>query len=432
MARTRTLDEALHELEDETRKLRDLKQHKGSRFVASGADPEVTNHIADGGTVERGTGEPRDYAFDSRASGGKGHRVVQPGPGYFGGRGLAKALVDIARHRTEGMTPAYQAKALAESTDTSGGFLLTPEIAQSVMMLIRNRVAVTKMPITQVQPRSKLYVLPGLASGASAAWMAENAAIPASAENFEIAAQLVPRPLGSLVAISNRLLADATSDNPVSAGGVEDVIRSDVADLMAVTMDGGLLTGSGTIAPKGLLNVTGTTPLPAGLIAANGSQVSYALLVQIVGALQQQSMPFSSPGWIFSGRTLTSLMSLTNSIGAPLLANSGLLTVDPSGTTGKLLGYPFAVTNAIPVNQTYGTASNTSTIIFSSDWSECFVGDWQELAIDSSQEAAYTTDGGTTWVSAFQNIQTLFRATLWADMAVRRPAAFVLASGILP
>ncbi len=199
-----------------------------------------------------------------------------------------------------------------------------------------------------------------------------------------------------------------------------------------VTYDAGLLTGSGTIAPKGILNVSGTTPLGAGVIGANGSQVSYSLLVSIVGALQQANMPFTSPGWIFSGRVLTSLMSLTNSIGAPLLAASGLLKVDSSGTTGTLLGYNFAVTNAIPNNQTYGTASNASTIIFSSDWSELFVGDWQSVAVDSSQEASYTPDGGTTWISAYQSMQTVFRSTLWADMAIRRPAAFVVAGGIQP
>jgi len=92
------------------------------------------------------------------------------------------------------------------------------------------------------------------------------------------------------------------------------------------------------------------------------------------------------------------------------------------------LGYPFAVTNAISNAQTYGTSNNTSTIIFASDWSELFVGDWQLFGMDSSQEASYTPDG-TTWISAYQSQQTVFRATLWADMAIRRPAAFVLASG---
>jgi HK97 family phage major capsid protein len=275
--------------------------------------------------------------------------------------------------------------------------------------------------------------MPALTSGASASWLAENAAIPASAQTFGIAATMVPRPLGSLVAVSNRLLADAVAGNPSSAGSAEQVIQADIANLMAVTMDAGLLQGDAAgPAPYGILRTTGTTPLPAGTIATNGSEVSYPLLIAIVGALRQASMPFTSPGWIFSGRTLTSLMSLTNSYGEPLLSSAGLLTVDPTGTTGQLLGFPYVVTNAVPNNQTYGTAANASTIIFSSDWSELFIGDWQLFSVDSSQEASYTPDGGTTWISAYQSQQTVVRATLWADMAIRRPAAFVLAGGIVP
>jgi len=426
---TPTLAEAISKIEEEAAQLRKRSEHGGSRMVQAGADADVVDHIAKGGSVRRGSGEPVEHAG---TYGTKDARTVEPGAGRGGGRGLAKALLDVARHRTEHMTPLSESKALSESTDSAGGFLLTPEIAQSVMMLIRNRVAVARMPITTVHPRSKQFVLPGLAGGASASWLAENAAIPAAAETFNIAASMVPRPLGSLVAISNRLLADATSDNPNSAGNVEDVIRSDVADLMAVTFDAGLLTGSGTIAPRGILNVTGTTALPAGTIATNGSQVSYALLVAIVGALQQANMPFSSPGWIFSGRTLQSLQTLTTSIGSPLLASSGLLTVDSSGTTGRLMGYPWCTSNAVPNNTSFGTANNASTIIFASDWSELFLGDWQSVAIDSSQEASYSPDGGTTWISSYQSQQTVFRATLWADMAIRRPAAFVLTPGILP
>jgi HK97 family phage major capsid protein len=413
------LNDLLAELESDVSNLTD---HGPSRFVGDDADADYARKVA-----------ARGAAWGTKSYGTKtasGSRLVGGGSG----ESLARAIVDVAQHRTDHMQRAYTHKALAEGTDSAGGFLLVPEISDSVMMLIRNRLAVLKMAVSHVQPRSKQYLLPGIAAGATASWLAENSAIPASVESFQIQATMVPRPLGSLVAISNRLLADATADNPSSAGSAQDVITADVADLMSVTMDAGLLAGAaGGPAPRGILNTAGTTPVPAGVIGANGSSPSYGILTAIAGTLQQASMPFTSPGWIFAGRTLQSLMALTNSYGEPLLlGRPGLLEVDPAGSTGKLLGYPFACTNAVPVNQTFGSAVNASTIIFSSDWSELFVGDWQLFAIDSSTEAAYTPDSGTTWISAFQNQQTLIRATLWCDMAIRRPAAFVLAQGILP
>ena len=107
-------------------------------------------HIAAGGNVQRGTGKRVDNAgqFGTKSAG----RTVQPGRGNGGGS-LAKSILDIAFRRMDGMVPTMQSKALAESTDTAGGFLLTTELADSVLMLIRNRAAVTKMPITTVAPR---------------------------------------------------------------------------------------------------------------------------------------------------------------------------------------------------------------------------------------------------------------------------------------
>ncbi len=80
---------------------------------------------------------------------------------------------------------------------------------------------------------------------------------------------MVPRPLGGLVAISNRLLADAVAENQWSAGSVDDVIKRDIADLIAVTLDNGLING-GSNAPTGILNTTGTTALAGVTIPTNG------------------------------------------------------------------------------------------------------------------------------------------------------------------
>jgi HK97 family phage major capsid protein len=433
MPRPANLNEVLDDLDAQVNR---LGQHGGSRYVGPGADPEVARHVAAGGSVEYGTGRPmpfeaRDYA--DRFS----TKTVQPRLGGGGeGGSIARELLNIAQHRTDHLAPVHSEKALAESVDSSGGFLLTIELAKTVMSLIRNRVAVTQLPITVVERRSKLYELIGLSTTptqASAAWLTENSLIPYSAQSFSVAAQMVPRPLGSLVAISNRLLLDAISDNPLAAGAAEDVIQRDLADLMAVSLNAALIEGDASgPAPSGLLRLTGTTALPGGTIPTNGTQVSYGLLVAIVSALRAANMPFSTPGWIFNARTLASLQNLTDSLGDPLLAKNGLITIDANGGGGTLLGFPFKTTNAIPNNQAYGSANNASTIIFSSEWNEAYLGNWQAFALDSSQEATYDATGSGGWVSAFQSMQTVFRATIWADFCVRRPAAFVVAGGILP
>lgn len=423
-------------LDDLDSQVNRLSQHGGSRYVGPNADRAVAEHVAKGGSVERGTGRPlpfevRDY--EGRFS----TKTVEPRLGGGGeGSSIARELMNIAQHRTEHLTPVHEAKALAELTPSSGGFLLSVELADSVMMLIRNRVAVTQMPITVVQPRSRLYELVGLTTTptqASAQWINENAAIPYSAQSFSVAADMVPRPLGALISISNRLLADAVTGNPLAAGGVVDVIQRDLADLLAVSLDAALIEGDAAgPAPKGLLRVIGTTPLPDGIIHTDGSPPTYDVLVAIVSALRNANMPFANPGWVFNSTVLETLQTFTDSLGRPLLSGSGLLTIDPNGAGGTLLGFPYKVTNAIPNNQTHGAADNASTVIFSGDWDEAFLGTWSALALESSQEATYDATGSGGWVSAFQNMQTVWKGTLWSDFAVRRPAAFVVAGGIIP
>jgi hypothetical protein len=71
-------------------------------------------------------------------------------------------------------------------------------------------------------------------------------------------------------------------------------------------------------------------------------------------------------------------------------------------------------------------------VLFSSDWEECWIGEKDAFSVERSTEATYTTDAGTTWISAFQAQQTLFRATHFHDIALRRPGLFVVTRGVRP
>ena len=85
-----TLRQALDGLDNDLADIR--KQHGASRFVGSGAAPEVIDAIAAGGTVQRGGGGARAAA----------PRAGRSAPGF------AKALVNIARHQTRRYDPGVR------------------------------------------------------------------------------------------------------------------------------------------------------------------------------------------------------------------------------------------------------------------------------------------------------------------------------------
>ena len=431
-----TLTELLDQLDEDVKQVKQgqdaMREHGPSRYVGPGADPEYVKQVAEGQArawrvVEPGTGG-RAVAFknfDQTKSGAK-VRERTAASGAF-----AKAVLDVATHNVRHLerTPRdwAEGKALAEQTDSSGGYLLPVEVATDVAALIRANTAFLKMPgITHVQPKGKRYQLPGLQSGASASYLYENSSIPASAETFRVMAEGYPRAVAALVACSNWLLEDAATDPSIEA-----VIQEDMSAAVAVTQDQALLYADGTNGqPTGLTHVSGLTPGPN--LGANGAGPTYANLQAIPAALRSVNAPFKAPGWIVSPKLIDNLLEQTDSLGRPLFAGSPeLLSLDDvSGMTGKLLGMPFVATNSLPTTMTVGSNSNGTEILFSSDWQEAYYLEWEGIALASSSEAAYTPDG-TTWISSFQSYQTLFRLIGRHDLLVRRPQFFVVSTGWL-
>jgi HK97 family phage major capsid protein len=263
-----------------------------------------------------------------------------------------------------------------------------------------------------------------IASGSTAYYVAENAPIPASEMTLAQQVLLRPRELAALIPVSNRLLRDA-SENP----DIEQVLREDMAEVLALRADLAFLRGSGSgNEPLGIRNWTGLTPAPD--LGANGGTPSFDALKDMVAALRAVNAPFSSPGWVFHPRTINTLEKIKTTTNE-YLADAGLLTFDASGGGGTLLGFPFVTTTQIPINATKGTSTDASEIYFSSDWREAWIGEEQALEIEASGEAAYDSGGGVI-VSAWSNRQTVFRAVTTHDLGLRRPALFSVMLGVRP
>jgi HK97 family phage major capsid protein len=383
-----SIDQSLKALTAEGRK---QLPRRGSRFVDQGADPSLVETIAKGGSYT---------VHDNAASIGNGPRGDQ--------RGLAALLIER--------------KAMAEGTGTAGGFLVPPEFSEEIVKLLRARSAVMALGPRIVAVKKELDVT-SISSGSSAAYVAENAPIPVSEMTFAQQALLRPKELAALVPISNRLLRDAV-DSP----DVEQVIREDLAEVLALRADLAFIEGTGTGGePKGIRNTAGTTSGPS--FGTNGRTPTFDDLKAVVASLRALNAPFMRPGWLFHPRLLATLETVKDTTGR-YLADSDLLTFDAIGGGGTLLGFPFRTSGQIPTNITTGSSSDTSYIIFSSDWQEAWVGENETLTIEVSAEAAY--DAGSGLVSAFQNNQSLFRAIIAHDFALRRPQLFVVMTGVRP
>lgn len=321
------LEETLDRLLVETEKLNE----RGSDLLARSGE-------------SRFIGQHGTKAGAEALAGGGGYRLVEPG------RKVAREPEAKAGQFAESMT-----KALAEATSSAGGYLVPQEVAFEVMTLLRARSAVYQLGPTRVDVEKELAVT-ALSTGASASWVAENAPIPVSEQTFSQSVLLRPKDLGALVPVSLRLLRDA-ADNP----SVEDVVKRDLAEVMALKADLAFISGTGTGQPLGILNHAGLTAGPS--TGTDGRAASFDDLKQMVAACRALNAPFQRPGWLFNARLLASIELLKDADDRYLM-DSGMLTYDATGASGRLLGYPFRTSSQISVAETTGSSTDTTQIVF--------------------------------------------------------------------
>lgn len=153
-------------------------------------------------------------------------------------------------------------RALAEGTDSAGGFL-TPEIlASSVIDRVRNQARVIEAGAQTVPLESDRHSIPRLATGVTGAWRNENAAVTEQDPTFE-RVTFTPRTLAVLTRISFELAEDMTS-------GSAAIIERELSAALALELDRVALRGTGTAPePRGVKNQSGVTAQAVG--GANGA-----------------------------------------------------------------------------------------------------------------------------------------------------------------
>ncbi len=216
------------------------------------------------------------------------------------------------------------------------------------------------------------------------------------------------------VVLPNRIASDVVADPDLVWA-----LKDDLARALVLAADRAFLHGrTGGPGPVGIAN---TAPLPA--TRATGPDLLQLVRGMVRDVRAGIVADFRSPGWVLDPRTLGALSTLKTDDGlagvgagpaGTLDAGVVRLVVQDGADGGSLLGYPFVVSRAARVED-YGQ----TRIFFASDWSEAWIGVRSDLvAVDVSTEANFQTD------------ETVIRAVMHHDFAVRRPGGFVY--GVAP
>jgi HK97 family phage major capsid protein len=178
---------------------------------------------------------------------------------------------------------------------------------------------------------------------------------------------LSPKTLSAKAQYTRQLLAQSSLD-------VEYLIVQELARASAYKLQEAIINGSGSGAePQGILGLSGTVTIPTGGIATNGGALTRSHLVDLEAALAAAG-PAARPLQFLTNPKVRGAMKKT-----PVDTGSGLFVYDERDK--NLLGYPTAVTNAVPSNLVKGTSGAVCSALILADWSELILANWGALDI---------------------------------------------------
>jgi HK97 family phage major capsid protein len=238
-------------------------------------------------------------------------------------------------------------RALNVTTATAGGFTVGTETTTMIELLRANMVC-SRLGARILPGLVGNLVLPRQTGGATAYWLDETSAVPASQASFGQLV-LVPHRLAAFTAYTKQLFVQTDSV-------IESIVREDLMTVLAVEKDRAAINGLGAAGePLGVLNTTGVNSLTFGGAPTWADAVNFETLVesdevQLDGTAAYVTSPTAKGVW---------------------------KTTEKSSSTGVYLwqdntvnGYPALSTSQVPDNR----------MVFGK-WSDLIIGDWGSFDI---------------------------------------------------
>lgn len=212
--------------------------------------------------------------------------------------------------------------------------------------VLRNKSSVMAAGATVLSGLSGDVKIPKKVSAASASWIGESSAVSES-EMTASAVTLTPKTVGAFTDVTTQLLAQSSLD-------IENLIREDLAQAIAIAMDKAALEGTGSNGqPTGILNVTGVNQV-TNFAAATPT---FAECVSLETAVSEDNALMGNLAYILPSSMYGALKTTEKASG------TAQFVVEPQGTIN---GYNAIVSNqATAGNLYYGNFSDVIVGLFS-------------------------------------------------------------------
>ena len=300
---------------------------------------------------------------------------------------------------------------LTVGTPSNGGYLRpTDHLAEGFVDILRNRCHLFALGAKNMPGLQGNLTIPAKAASATAFWVTEGNAPTESQPTFA-QIPLSPKTVGGFTDYSRKMMLQ-------SSPAIENLVRLDLADTLAVEVDRAGINGSGVGAePLGVLGTPGVASVAAG---TNGGAPTWDIMLSLEEALANSNADASTIAYLTNPKVRRKLKGTTK---ATSDAGAGFIWESMAGAKehgwGTVNGYRAASTMNVPSNLTKGTASGVCSAMILANWEDLLIGFWGGLDI-LVDPYTFGTSGG------FRVI-----ALLDCDIAVRRLASFAVIKDLL-
>ncbi len=299
---------------------------------------------------------------------------------------------------------------LLVGTPSMGGNLRpTQHLGEGFIDVLRNRCHIVNLGATQMNDLQGNLAIPVKAGTSTAYWVTEGNAPSESQQVFGQLA-MAPKTVAGFTDYSRKMMLQ-------SSPSIEQIVRVDLADTIAVELDRVAINGSGVGAEP--LGILGTSCV--GLVAAgtNGAVPTWDMMLALEESLAVSNADASTIAYLTNAKVRRKLKGTTK---AASDAGAGYIWEALAGGEpgwGMVNGYRAAATNNCPNNLTKGTSSGVCSAMILGNWEDMLIGIWGGLDILVDPYANATSGG-------FRVI-----ALLDCDIGVRRASSFAVIKDLL-
>lgn len=326
---------------------------------------------------------------------GKPVRVLERNERLATERARGMSFGDHIRALAVGPRNDAERRALAEGTGSEGGFTVPAPLAAEFIDRLRAQSVAIRAGARTIPMTSSSLAIARLDTDPTVTWRLENAIIDDTDPVFS-RVLLEAKAVAGIVKVSRELLADSVN--------VSEILTNAFAQAMALELDRVALYGDGL--DDGPVGITGTNGINVVSMGADGAVLTYDKMIDSVYEMHLDNAA-DPTAMIMHPRTAAYLAKMKTGAGEWL------------PTPPMLAQVPVLRTTAAPIDETQGTATNASSIVFG-DFRHLFIGIRDELQVTLLKEryADYGQVGFLCWMRA--------------DVQLAHKASFSRLKGIIP